>query len=152
MSDDPLAGLRPPGGTEPAPAGRNGPSATAAPEPEPQLVYGSAEQFLHERLLPAYNRRNDGKAGLWCPKWFLHAEAVSRVTSLWRAWEHFRLDPATGMSVWWRDHADHHMGVLLSTEGVFHSCTPTGHYDPKPYECDMAPDGWFPDERRDLSA
>ncbi|WP_216666160.1 DUF4913 domain-containing protein [Actinomyces faecalis] len=26
-----------------------------------------------------------------------------------RSWEHPRQDPATGMSVWLRDHADHHM-------------------------------------------
>jgi hypothetical protein len=30
-----------------------------------------------------------------------------------------RLDGSTGMSVWWRDHADHHMGVLLSADGLF---------------------------------
>ncbi|WP_221186477.1 DUF4913 domain-containing protein [Terracoccus luteus] len=38
---------------------------------------------------------------------------------MWRAWEALRLDPATGMSVWWRDHADHHMTVLFSPEGPF---------------------------------
>lgn len=34
--------------------------------------------------------------------------------ALWRAWEHLRLDGATGISVWWKDHADHHMSVLLA--------------------------------------
>lgn len=120
--------------------------ARAAGEPA-ELIYGSAEEFLHKRLLPAYNRRNDGKAGLWCPKWFLHAEAVSRVTSLWRAWEHLRLDAAIGMSVWWRDHADPHMSIMLSPEGTFHSCSPSTHIDPRPVTCEMAPHGWFPDER-----
>ena len=145
--EDPFADLAEPGNAAPGPA-----ALPEAPEQPPELVYGSAEQFLHQRLLPAYNRRIDGKAGLWCPQWFLHAEAVSRVTSLWRAWEHLRLEPATGMSIWWRDHADHHMGVLLSPEGAFHSCTPTQHYDPKPINCETAPEGWFPDERTDPSA
>ncbi|WP_307025027.1 DUF4913 domain-containing protein [Arthrobacter globiformis] len=33
------------------------------------------------------------------------------------------------MSVWWRDHADHHMGVLLSADGPFKGCKPVagGH-------------------------
>lgn len=143
---DPLADLSTPG-EAPAEPERQSP----APDEPAELVYGSAEQFLHERLLPAYNRRNDGKAGLWCPQWFLHAEAVSRVTSLWRAWEHSRLDASTGMSVWWRDHADHHMSVLLNPDGTFHSCTPSQHYDPKPFKCELAPAGWFPDEREDSS-
>ncbi|MGV0111135.1 DUF4913 domain-containing protein [Arthrobacter sp. CP30] len=32
--------------------------------------------------------------------------AVSRLNALWRAWETLRLDPGTGMSDWWRIHAD----------------------------------------------
>lgn len=28
------------------------------------------------------------------------------------------------MSVWWRDHADHHMGILLSADGPFKGCKP----------------------------
>ncbi|BAS08684.1 hypothetical protein AHiyo4_21060 [Arthrobacter sp. Hiyo4] len=28
------------------------------------------------------------------------------------------------MSIWWRDHADHHMGVLLSADGPFKGCKP----------------------------
>lgn len=33
------------------------------------------------------------------------------------------------MSIWWRDHADHHMGVLLSADGPFKGCKPVagGH-------------------------
>lgn len=26
--------------------------------------------------------------------------------ALWRAWEHLRLDGATGISVWFKDHAE----------------------------------------------
>jgi hypothetical protein len=34
-----------------------------------------------------------------------------------------RLDPATGISVWFRDHADHHMAVLLDSDGPFKRCS-----------------------------
>ena len=59
-------------------------------------------------------RRNlSGNALTWCPERWRHAEAIARLEAPWRAWEHLRLDPALGMSVWLRDHADHHMVVLL---------------------------------------
>ncbi|MGI8731362.1 MAG: DUF4913 domain-containing protein [Solirubrobacteraceae bacterium] len=37
------------------------------------------------------------------------------------------MDAHTGMSVWFRDHADHHMAVLLSDAGPFKGCKPEGH-------------------------
>jgi hypothetical protein len=42
-------------------------------------------------------------------EWWKHADAIARLEALWRAWEHLRQDPHAGMSVWFRDHADHHM-------------------------------------------
>jgi hypothetical protein len=100
------------------------------PEKAPELVYGTAEEFLHEQLLPTYVRSVTGKTAKWCIEWYFHPEAVSRVAALWRSWEHLRLDPATGMSVWWRDHADHHMGVLLNPQGQFYNCDMKEHRDP----------------------
>ena len=52
-------------------------------------------------------------------EWCFHAETVSQVEPIWRAWEHLRLDGDKGMTVWWRDHADHHMRVLLDPHGPF---------------------------------
>ena len=123
------------------------PDETPAAQEGSPLVYQSTEEFLHEHLLPLYNRVIDPRNGKWCKQWYLHPEAVSRVEALWRAWEHFRLDPATGMSVWWRDHADPHMAVLLSQKGPFHPCNNDRHHTPEPFECDYAPEGWFPKAR-----
>ncbi|MGP5195541.1 DUF4913 domain-containing protein [Arthrobacter rhombi] len=113
------------------------------PEGQTPLIYDTAEEFLHEQLLPLYNRIIDSRNGKWCSAWFLHAEAVSRRETLWRAWEHLRLDTTTGMSVWWKDHADVHMAVLLSQKGPFHRCDPDRHRTPEPLPCKMAPEGWF---------
>ncbi len=110
---------------------------------QPKPFYDGPEEFLHEQLLPLYNRILDTKNGKWCRQWFLHPEAVSRVDALWRAWEHFRLDGTTGMSVWWKDHTDVHMAVLLSQKGPFHACSSTRHNAPEPFPCDIAPEGWF---------
>lgn len=119
---------------------------TGAGQDGPQLLFGTSERFLHELLLPMYIRIIDSRNGTWCRKWFLHAEALSRVDALWRAWEHLRLDGKTGMSVWWKDHADPHMAVLLNQKGPFHACDLERHKDPDPLPCDTAPPGWFPEE------
>lgn len=90
------------------------------PQLEPALVNGAAaagiqrpvaryagcqslsKEFLHEQLLPTYVRSVHGKSAKGCIEWYFHPEAVSRIAVLWRSWEHLRLDPSTGMSVWWR--------------------------------------------------
>ncbi|MFB0834271.1 DUF4913 domain-containing protein [Arthrobacter halodurans] len=136
-----VAAAREPGGAPEA-----SPESGAAATDESPLVYASAEEFLHEQLLPLYNRILDSRNGKWCRQWFLHPEAVSRVEAVWRAWEHLRLDAATGMSVWWRDHADPHMSVLLSQKGPFYGCSADRHNTPEPFPCDYAPEGWFPQD------
>ena len=65
-------------------------------------------------------------------EWWRHDEAVARLDALWRAWEHLRLDPATGLSVWFRDHADHHMTILLDADGPFKGCD--GTHSQRPLE------------------
>jgi hypothetical protein len=120
---------------------------SAEEQKPPELVYGSTEEFLHEQLLPTYVRDVDGRAAKWCIEWYFHPEALSRVEAMWRAREHLRLDGATGISVWWKDHADHHMNVLLDPRGPFYKCDMQKHRDPEHLEPKKAPQGWFPDVR-----
>lgn len=92
----------------------------ASVEPEPKLYYGSVDEFVREYLRHAYARRVGGAGGRrWAAAWWKYDEAVIRLEALWRSWEHLRQDPATGMSVWWRDHADHHMAMLMDPDGPF---------------------------------
>jgi hypothetical protein len=84
------------------------------------------------------------RSAKWCLEWYFQPEAVSRIEAMWRAWEHLRLDGATGTSVWWRDHADHHMRDLLDPRGPFFNCDRSGHRDPARLEPRRAPAGWFP--------
>lgn len=86
---------------------------------EPTLYYGSLDEFVREYLVKNYRRRVDGERAVWAADWWNYPEATIRLDALWRAWEHLRLDPTTGMSVWFRDHADHHMSVLLDPHGPF---------------------------------
>jgi hypothetical protein len=117
-------------------------------DPAPELIYGSVDEFVREYLRHMYTRPvGPGNARYrWAADWWRYPEAVARLEGLWRSWEHLRLDPATGASVWWRDHADHHMNLLLSPDGPFakskDSCEPG---EPLPYT--EPPAQWFPDVR-----
>jgi hypothetical protein len=104
------------------------PPAPPASEAEPaRLFYPSLDLFVAEQLAPLY-RRPLGAGRTWCPEWWRHAEGITRLRALWLSWEHLRWEPALGMSVWLRDHADVHMAVLLDADGPFHGCHPEkGH-------------------------
>jgi hypothetical protein len=88
----------------------------------PRPYYPTLPDWIEQWLLPVYRRSITGHARAWCPEWWRHDEAVARLEALWRAWEHLRLDAAIGMSLWFRDHADHHLSVLLDADGPFKGC------------------------------
>jgi Domain of unknown function (DUF4913) len=114
----------------------------------PTPYFPTLPEWVDQWLLPVYRRSIKGPERAWCPQWWRHDEAVARLDAMWRAWEHLRLDAATGLSVWFRDHADHHMTVLLDANGPFKGCDAT-HSDrplePLPHE--PPPPGTFqPDD------
>ena len=113
----------------------------------PGLYYLTLSEWVQEWLFPVYRRSVRGHERTWCPQWWKHAEAVARLEALWRTWEHLRQDPATGLSVWFRDHADHHMTVLLDADGPFKGCD--GQHCEHPLEelpHDPPPEGMFEPE------
>jgi hypothetical protein len=118
-------------------------------EESPRLFYGSVDEFVRERLIHMYKRKvgpqNDGHYR-WAADWWNYPEALARLEAMWRAWEHLRLDGATGSSIWWIEHADHHMPILLDPDGPFAKSTDRNkHGDPLPYA--TPPEGLFPDVR-----
>jgi hypothetical protein len=117
----------------------------AAADAEPQLYYGSLPEFVAQFLARAY-RREIAARRTWCKQWWKHPEVTARLDALWRSWEALRLEPGTGMSVWWRDHADHHIPRILDVDGPFKGCTTEGHQahgvlGPLPW--DNPPDGLY---------
>ena len=91
------------------------------------LYFPTLEAFVADYLAETYRRPLSSNGSTWCPEWWRHPEGIIRLEALWRSWEYHRLDPATGISVWLRDHADHHMSVLLASDGPFKGCTPQAH-------------------------
>lgn len=116
-------------------------------EKEPELYYGSVDEFVREVILPMYRRKVGSRGSRrWSAQWWRNAEAVARLEALWRAWENLRLEGATGMSTWWRDHADYHMNILFDPEGPFgRSEDENKPGAPLPY--DPPPPGLFRDVR-----
>jgi hypothetical protein len=110
----------------------------------PDPVYASVADWVTGQFLPVY-RRPIGGEFRWCPKWWLHAEAITRLTALWQSWEAMRLQPGTGTANWLRDHLDHQLPLLLSRSGPFAQCSVTEHVDPRPAPAEPPPPGWWDD-------
>lgn len=124
------------------------PAESIAPT-RPTLVFGSVDEFVRMKLLPGYSRPvgpSNRQQRRWSARWWANAEVVSRLEALWRSWEHLRLDGATGSSVWWRDHLDYHMAILMAADGPFADSGDTNQDNGElPYE--KPPAGLFPDIR-----
>ena len=117
---------------------------------EIELQFGSVDEFVREYLRHIYKRRIDGRNRVWSARWWSNAEAIVRLEALWRSWEYLRQDAATGMSIWWRDHADYHLAVLTAPDGPFGETADDPENinrrgDPLPYV--DPPAGLFPDVR-----
>jgi len=134
-----LAGER----DEPAPAAAAAPVAAAA---EIAPVYGDADQWVRDvfvLLLGEYKRQSAAGRGdglRWCPRWWAHPLALDRLESLWRAWEALRLDPGTGLSVWYRDHFAPALADLTGSDGPFRGCDSQRHVDAEAAPALPAPD------------
>lgn len=119
------------------------PGAPAAAEEVPEPVFADVAGWVEQHLVLLVGRQL-GAGATWCARWWAHAEAISRLEALWRAWEVLRLDEALGMSLWWRDHANPHLAVLLSRDaGPFAGCTPQRHVDLPLLPSAPAPAGWW---------
>ncbi len=117
------------------------PPATDVAEVEP--AFRNVEAFVGVYLAHVVERRlaSGPTSGMnWCPRWWAHPEAISRLYALWRAWETLRIsDPQTGMSIWWRDHLDPHLAALAAEYGPFSRCSPGKHTEPRPLPVEQAP-------------
>jgi hypothetical protein len=113
---------------------------------EPETIperFVDVEDFVAHYLSPVVQRKI-GPGVTWCPKWWKHPEAVSRLWALWRAFEMFRVQGGSGMSSWWVHHADAHLSALLDERGPFADCRKRGHADTDHALAHTpAPEGWW---------
>ncbi|NNJ62387.1 MAG: DUF4913 domain-containing protein [Dactylosporangium sp.] len=106
-------------------------------------VFSDLDAFVRDYFVRVVERRIAvGAAGglVWCDQWWAHPEAINRLGALWLAWETLRVsDPAMGMSIWWRDHLDPHLGALCAEDGPFARCRPGRHTPPQPLPVEPCP-------------
>ncbi|MFC5187203.1 DUF4913 domain-containing protein [Actinomadura harenae] len=128
------------------------PAATAAPGDTPARAvvrvtkpyYSSVTVWVTEYFVPTY-RRTLGGEFRWCAQWWNHAEAISRLSALWQSWEACRLQGATGVGLWYRDHLDPQLPILLGARGPFCQCTEQEHLEPHQARLEPPPLRWWDD-------
>jgi Domain of unknown function (DUF4913) len=122
--------------------GVGGEPADGGDTPAPGPVYAALEDWLTGYFLPMF-RRTLGGEYRWCHQWWQHGEAIGRLNSLWHAWEVLRLQPGTGIGIWYRDHLDHQLPILMGARGPFYQCSETTHREPREAETTPAPGDWW---------
>lgn len=116
-----------------------------------ELLYKNVNDFVTDRFIYFVPRPTPESGRVWCPEWYRHAEALSRLDSVWRAWEMLRFDPATGLSNWWLRHVDPHLRALMDpVTGPFARCV-DGHQAHEPLPVFEPPEGLFTDQRQSWS-
>lgn len=141
---------------EPAPEPEPEPEPEDAAEEaqeEPELRYRTVELFVDGFIAHTYRREvsapGTDKTIRWCPLWFKHGEAVSRLEALWRAFEEARRGDGGEMAAWWVTLCDPIMDRLFDPKGTFEYCSvEDGHeYQDKLIKLPLvpAPPGTFQD-------
>lgn len=143
LADPPSAAAAATTGPVPANPGSASAGGERDVDPPGRLAYPSLARWVGDYLAPTL-RRERRQDQAWCPQWWRHAEAISRLEALWRAWESLRQDGTVGMSVWWRDHADYHLRLLLDgREGPFTRCRGEHGGENPPLAVEEPPEEWF---------
>ncbi|MGW2724867.1 DUF4913 domain-containing protein [Streptomyces sp. NPDC001492] len=100
-------------------------------EPKPKPVFPHAAAWVEGWFIPTFQRKVGPGSLRWCRLWWAHPEAMVRFEALWRSWEVLRLDVGTGLGVWFRDHFDSQLPLLLGPDGPYAQCT-TDKHEPVP--------------------
>lgn len=97
-------------------AGEDGPAGQ-------QCMCGSLYEWVEEVFCWHFVRDHQGTTWFWCPRWWEHVEAVSRLTALWHAWEamHRTTPGGAGLAGWYHE-LDHQLPILMGPHGPFRSC------------------------------
>ncbi|WP_131784472.1 DUF4913 domain-containing protein [Protofrankia symbiont of Coriaria ruscifolia] len=108
----------------------------------PEPAFTGVVDWVEQYFRVAYPRSTGGEFR-WCAQWWDHTEAVIRLEALWRAWEHARTDPNTGIATWHTNLLDPQLAVLCGPSGPFRACRPDRHEPDRPLPVAPTPPGHF---------
>jgi hypothetical protein len=111
-------------------------AADPAKIPRPNWKYRTLDEWVRDWFAERYARTS---GVWWCPQWWLHPEAISRLHALWTSWETAQRDPDRGMAVWYRDFGDSQFYELTKQRGPFMSCGYDVHRTLPTLKCDPVP-------------
>lgn len=122
-----------------------------AEDETPKLVYPNAGAWVNGWLLPRYRRALGGGKRRWDPNWWRYEEAGGALEALWQAWEHLRLEPGTGIAVFYRDYLYPIMDQITGPDGPFWNYhnkpeSVPANVIPPAWETTATPRGWFREE------
>jgi len=80
-------------------------------------------EWVEEVFAWHFTRDHETQTWYWCPRWWDHVEAVSRLTALWHAWEamHHTTGGGAGLAHWYHE-LDHQLPILMGPHGPFRLC------------------------------
>lgn len=115
-----------------------------APAPEVAVDESGASAAEHEpfdmRTLVEWVRENvvqvveraintqATKAPYWCRRWWEHPEAIVRFEASRLSWAAAVTQPDCDAMSTYLQHLDHHLSVLMGSDGPFSRCKPTKHH------------------------
>lgn len=124
------------------------PASAKAASDGTETEYPNAGAWVDDWLMPRYRRELGGSKRRWDPDWWRYEEAGGALEALWQAWEHLRLQPGTGIAVFYRDYFYPIMEQLTAPDGPFwnyrggHRSVPGGVI-PEPWETTPRPAPWY---------
>jgi hypothetical protein len=101
-------------------------------EEDLEPLFPTVQDWVHGFLAPTIVRRSS-QDFLWCPRWWAHAEVVSRLTGLWITWEQARTGDPADINTWWLQHLDPHLAAITTQGGPLDGCSQhDGHSGTRP--------------------
>ena len=107
-------------------------------------LFPTVQDWVRGFLAPTIVRR-PSQDFQWCPRWWAHAEVVSRLTGLWTTWEQARTGTPADINTWWLQQLDPHLATITAHGGPLDGCTQhNGHQGSKPgLVIELPPPGTF---------
>ena len=101
--------------------------ASTGLETAAEPLFPTVQDWVEGFLAPTIVRRSSNDF-VWCPRWWAHAEVVSRLTGLWITWEQARSRTPADVNTWWLQHLDPHLAAITAQGGPLDGCTQhSGH-------------------------